>query len=535
MKLPRMERVGRLLPLATMAALAFSIAATGSQARTAAAPTLVVDNSFALDTVDPQRAFDPTSSIVVRAIYDTLFTYRKNDLAHPIPLLVRSWTSSGAATLTLRLRRDVHFADGTPLTSADVVFSLRRLVNLKGNPAFLLSGVKVSAKGAYTVVVRSSKPAAELRSILTTTSTGIVNSRLVRSHGGADGVDASAADKAEHWFNSPASAGAGSGPYVLQSYRPTSQVVLGANGNYWGSRKPPFRAVVIRNMSAGAQSINIRRGSHQIAVDLSADEAQRLKGDKRLRVALQPSPWTFYMFAHNDPQISSVTSNRRFQRAVRYALDYKGIRRVAGPGAIQAPGIIPSMIIGALPQKNAIKQNVAKARAELAASGVATQHVTLEYPSDLTINGVPFATLAAKVEANLRRAGFDISVAGSPVATLQPKFRAGHVAFGIWLWRPDYPDPADYIAFTPGQLIALHVGWPAGSDAAIEQLVARALVATAPATRRSLYQRIQLGLNARSPFIPLIQPTQAFVTTTDLANAIFSGVYVVDVTQISPK
>ena len=51
--------------------------------------------------------------------------------------------------------------------------------------------------------------------------------------------------------------------------------------------------------------------------------------------------------------------------------------------------------------------------------------------------------------------------------------------------RPDYPHPADYIAFTPGELIALHVGWPSGSDTAIEKLVARALVATAPATRRS--------------------------------------------------
>ena len=57
-----------------------STAANGSETRFAAAPTLVVDNSFALDTVDPQRSFDPTSWIVDRAIYDTLFTFRGNDL-----------------------------------------------------------------------------------------------------------------------------------------------------------------------------------------------------------------------------------------------------------------------------------------------------------------------------------------------------------------------------------------------------------------------------------------------------------------------
>jgi peptide/nickel transport system substrate-binding protein len=114
----------------------------------------VVDNSFAIDTTDPQRAFDPTASIVDRAVYDTLFTYRKNDLQHPVPLLVRSWTSRGARTFTFRLRRDVHFADGTPLTSADVVFSLGRLVNLKGHPAFLLAGVEASAQP-----VRAAHPA----------------------------------------------------------------------------------------------------------------------------------------------------------------------------------------------------------------------------------------------------------------------------------------------------------------------------------------------------------------------------------------
>ena len=57
---------------------------------------------------------------------------------------------------------------------------------------------------------------------------------------------------------------------------------------------------------------------------------------------------------------------------------------------------------------------------------------------------------------------------------------------------------------------------------------------TAPAARKSLYQRIQLEMNARGPFIPLIQPAQTFVATSDLAGAYFSGAYDVDVTQISP-
>src|SRR5439155_11802979 len=172
---------------------------------------------------------------------------------------------------------------------------------------------------------------------------------------------------------------------------------------------------------------------------------------------------------------STVTSNKQFQRAVRYALDYRSIVQVAGPGAIQAPGVIPSMFLGALKQKDAIKRNVAVAKAALAASGVGDQQVTLEYPSDLTINGVPFTTLAQKVQANLQAVGFDVQLAGAPTGTWLTKYRDGKMAFGLSLWGPDFADPADYLVFTPGQLGGVRAGWPKGADAAIERLAAKAL------------------------------------------------------------
>ena len=58
---------------------------------------------------------------------------------------------------------------------------------------------------------------------------------------------------------------------------------------------------------------------------------------------------------------------------------------------------------------------------------------------------------------------------------------------------------------------------------------------TAPAARKALYQQIQLKLNQSGPFFPLMQPTQVFVATTDLNNAVYNATYDVDVTQVSPK
>jgi peptide/nickel transport system substrate-binding protein len=182
-----------------------------------------------------------------------------------------------------------------------------------------------------------------------------------------------------------------------------------------------------------------------------------------------------------------------------------------------------------------VHQNLARARADLAASGVGEQSVTLEYPSDLTTGGVSFATIAEKVQANLQATGFHVRLAGSPVTTFQPKFRAGRIAFGLWLYGWTYPDPADYLVFMPGELIALHVGWARGSDPMVETLAGRAAVATTPAVRSSLYRRIQLAMNKRGPFFPLFQPAVAVVATSDLRGAGYSGMYGFDITRASPK
>jgi peptide/nickel transport system substrate-binding protein len=529
-------RVAWFIPIAVLVALACSVAAYGVNHHAAASSTLVIDNSFTIKTSDPQRAFDPTASIVDRGIYDTLFTYKGGDLAHPIPLLVKSWKASkDAKTYNIQLKQNVHFANGAPLTSADVVFSLRRLVNLKGNPAFLLGGVTAKTAGRYGLVLYSATPNTALPAILANPSTGILNSKLVIAHGGNAGATAAKTDKAESWLNSSASKGAGSGPYVLSSFSTTSQVTLTPNTSYWGSKKPAFSSVVLRNMVAPTQLINIQRGKHEIAIDLSSDQAKTLQGKKNLKVSLQPSTWVFWLFANDNPQLSSITSNKQFQQAVRYALDYKSILSVAGPGAIQAPGIIPSMFLGSLPQSEKVKQDLAKAKSALNASGAAGQEVTLEYPSDLTINGVPFTTLAQKVQANLNAAGFNITLSGAPTSTWLTKYRDGKMAFGLSLWGPDFPDPADYLTFAPGQLVGQRVGWPSGSDPSIEKIAAKLLVTTAESTRKSLYQQYQRELNQRGPYFPLMQPTQVFVSTTDLKNAVYNATYSVDVTQVSPK
>ena len=526
------SKAALIASLALVAAAAYA-ASTGSAAPSQ--DTLVVDRSFEIRTSDPQRAFEPTASIINRGIYDTLLTFKGADVSRPVPLAARSFRASrDAKTYTFELRRDIRFADGTPMTAADVVFSFRRLVNLKGNPSFLLGGVTTSARGTHTVVLRSKTPNTAIPAIVANTSLGIVNSKLARAHGATDGPGADKKDKAEKWFNSAASKGVGSGPYVLTEYSTTSRLVLDQNSRYWG-RKPAFERVVVRNMVAATQFINVQRGKHEVAIDLSAQQAQSLKGNSRLRVQTQPSTWVFWLFANNNPTISAATSNKRFQSAVRSALDYPSFAQLAGGGAIQARGIIPSMFLGSLPPRAAVKRDLTRAKSELAASGVGDQTFTLEFPSDLTINGVAFTTLAQRVQANLQDIGLEVELSGAPVGTWLDKYRSGKMAFGLSLWGPDYPDPADYLAFMPGELVGLRVGWKKGGDPALEQLAARARVTTSNAARAPMYRAIQNRLNRSGPYFPLIQPTQVFAATNDLQGAVFNPLYSIDVRLPRPS
>ena len=330
----------------TLVAAATAFLSASAWSAEAQTETLVVDRSFEIRTSDPQRAFEPTASIVDRAIYDTLLTFKGGDVSRPLPMAAQSFRASkDAKTYTFQLRRDVRFADGTPMTAADVVFSFRRLINLKGNPSFLLAGVKVSARGKYTVVLRSATPNTALPAIVANTSLGIVNSKLAKRNGATDAANADKADKAERWFNSAASRGAGSGPYLLRQYSTTSQIILDQNPRYWG-RKPAFERVVIRNMVSATQFINVQRGTHEVAIDLSAQQAQSLRNNSRVGVKTQPSTWVFWLFANNNPAISTATPNKRFQSAVRYALDYPLLRGARGRRRDSSPGDHPEHVPG---------------------------------------------------------------------------------------------------------------------------------------------------------------------------------------------
>ncbi|MEU0572069.1 ABC transporter substrate-binding protein [Nonomuraea sp. NPDC005983] len=516
---------------AVLLAGALALAACGSGGTQAPAAqsggkTLVIDTSFDLKTADPGRTYEPTGLIVGHATYETLLTFDGGDVTKPVPSLAESYElSKDGKTLTLKLKKGATFSDGSPVTADDVVFSLTRVRDMKGTPSFLLDGVDVAKTDDSTITLTSKSANPALPYILPNPALGILNSKVAKEHG----ATADAQDKAEQYLNS---ASAGSGPYTIESFNASSQVVLKANPKYYGA-KPVYDKVVLRNVEAATQKLNVQRGDSQVALNLSGDQVSGMPAN--LQVKKTASANVIFLLANQDSGVSKTTPNPKFVEAVRKGVDYAGLLELAGEGSAQAPGVIPSQLLGALPADQAVKRDVEGAKAALAASGVSNPTVKLEFPSELTVNGLSFQPLAERIQANLKEVGITVDLAPAPVTTALDNYRNGKEEMGLWYWGPDYPDPSDYLAFLPGKTVGLRAGWKKDAAKEIEAAGETAATAVGDDARKQAYADVQTKLNASGPFIPLIQPSQNIVTAASVTGLEYHPVWTVDVADLGAK
>ncbi|MFM7463511.1 MAG: ABC transporter substrate-binding protein [Actinomycetota bacterium] len=522
----------RVMGIVFSFALVSTVAVSGPVS--AAAKTLTVETVFQLTSTDPARSFEQTGNMINRALYETLLTYKGGDAATPVPGVASKWKVNANATeFTFTINPKAKFSDGTKITSADVVFSLNRLKNVKGNPSSLMNGITVSAPDAGTVVLTTAAPTPQVLAIVTSPALGILNSKVVKANGGTDAADAKDTDKALDFLKSQS---AGSGPYTLKSFNLTTEVVLVKNTKYWGTAAG-YDQIVVRNVPVNVQRLNAIKGTSSIAVDLSPDQAEGL-GSKVYVVEGKASNVFFIYLSQNKDfsEATKFTSNAKCVEAVRYAINYNKIVRYAGRGAVQAPGIIPSFFSGALKAKDAIKQDTARAKAAFDACGIGTTPVSIGFWGDGgAVNGLSFASLTALVDEDLRAVGFKTKLAGAPIAVSLPLYRGNQEEMGLWLWGPDWPDSTNYTeSFSPGTKVGLRMGWKAGSDSVIEELRARASTETDAKKRAALFRDWQLEMNKRSPLIPLVQPAAIVVSNKSVVGTSDHPIWKVNLAEVRP-
>ena len=195
--------------------------------------TLVYGGDFTdLITLDPGQSYEFSGGLVTDNMYETLVRFEGEDLSDLKPSLATEWDikeSSDSWKVTFKLRTGQKFSSGNPVTAEDVVYSVERVLALKGNSSFLYTDVAnikpgtTKAVNATTVEFTLPKTASpqSFLSLLTFNIGGIVDSVEVKKH-------VTNNDFGSGWLKTNS---AGSGPFMLKQWDQSQQVVLDANPN----------------------------------------------------------------------------------------------------------------------------------------------------------------------------------------------------------------------------------------------------------------------------------------------------------------
>jgi peptide/nickel transport system substrate-binding protein len=483
-----------------------------------------------IDT-DPSTAICDTCQIVFAATYQTLVTLA-NDNHTLVPEVATSWSANANHTVwTFKLNPKARFSDGTPLTSADVVFSLLRLKNLAGSASYLVSFMKgVTAPDPQTAVVTLTRPDWEFPNQMSATYTSVLNSKEVQANGGTDAANAPKTDHADHWFQSHS---AGSGPYELQNFTSGQQVTMIANPHYWGP-KPYFTRIVMKQtQTAASQAQLLQSGEANIAMQLNPVTAQSVQGQPGISVATFPSFNVLWIGMSSEPKNQYVQGpmTLKVRKAILAAVNYKQLETVLMKGDSKLQGSpIPNGFPGSaglpLPQTN-----VALAKKLLAQAGYPHGYkLTLSYP-EINAYGVDLGELAQLLQTQLKAAGITLSLNPATFAVNTTAWGGHKLPFELLYWAPDYyGSGVQYVGFfglvaggTMGALSSATSSSPPVVDPIEERYYEAALASSSQAQADHNFNLAGVQMQADPVAMPLFSPDIVMGYQTGIKGIGYSG------------
>jgi peptide/nickel transport system substrate-binding protein len=462
-------------------------------------------------TFDPAKVDDQESELVRYLTAGVLLRF--NRLTQQVePQLAQSWTlSADGKTLTFKLRPNLEFSDGSPLTAQDAAWSIRRvLLPATGAPVadefVASSGVTIATPDASTVVVHLPE----------------------RVEGIGKVFDEIAIEPA----NRPSEARVTAGPFVLAGYLRSQYVRLRRNPHFYlaGSGLPRASGVRLDILENPEQQIRLfERGQYDLIQTLPPDYFELLKRTSPGSVRdLGPSLNTEQMWFNQFPGAplpaweKSWFASRAFRLAIAQAIHRDDLARIAYLGhATPAYGFIsPANTAWYDANLSAPHTDVAAAKASLAQAGFRMNGAHLQ---DAAGHPVRFSILtnagnaarqkmATLIQQDLAALGIEVSVVALDFPALIERLMHTqdyeacllglenvdpdpNATTNLWLSSsPNHQwDPSEKTPATP---------WEAEIDRAMNlQATSQSL-----AVRKRAVDRVQQIVADQQPFIYLVYP-----------------------------
>jgi len=202
------------------------------------------------------KVFDPALATDAASLYaiDMVFTglVQLDDNLNLKGELAQSYSvASDGVTWTFKLKPNLTFSDGTPLTSKDVAYSINRALDpatksttagsylnlIKDSSKMLAGKIKtvigdsITTPDDNTVTIVTNKKAAYFLDALTYPTSYVIEKKLIDTYGNK--------------FADHLSSGiGGAGPFIVKQYTRGQQIVLVPNTHYYGN-KPQLKEVIL--------------------------------------------------------------------------------------------------------------------------------------------------------------------------------------------------------------------------------------------------------------------------------------------------
>jgi peptide/nickel transport system substrate-binding protein len=295
-----------------------------------------------VDSFNPFLGIEAESYEMWALMYDSMITYKPEDMS-PQPGLASDWETSGdGLTWTFTIRDDVTWSDGEKLTADDVAYTLNRI--LDGGPesatwgSYLTSVDTITATNPTTVEMQLSEPNAVLP---------LLPMPILPEHVWSDVSE----DEVKSYANEGDVVG--SGPFrLVEGTAGGATYRFEVNPDYWGTQ-PKIDEIVYTVYKADDPMVQaLKTGEIDFAEDVPALQLESLEGEDGIETILGSSP-SFDEIAFNAGSVDLETGDLigdpnpavmdpAFRYALGFAIDRERLAERVYQGAAE-PGdtIVP--------------------------------------------------------------------------------------------------------------------------------------------------------------------------------------------------
>ncbi|WP_144185699.1 ABC transporter substrate-binding protein [Elioraea rosea] len=476
----------------------------------AAAQDLRIGVRAGPEAIDPHYMALGNHAAALKNIFDPLVWVDENLQVQPG--LALSWSVVNDTTWEFKLRPDVKFHDGSPLTAADVKFSIERIPNVPGPDGGLViytrSIAGVDVVDDLTVRIRTNVPNAALPQDMTRLF--IVSSRIAR-------------DSKAPEFNSGRAA-IGTGPFRFVSWSPRGDLVMERVAGHWRGDAPWNRVTLVEISNDAARVAGLLSNRVDFVNYVPVSDITRLKRERNVSVFQGESIYTFMLYPDmredmSLPAMRMITDKQgtplprnpfrdpKVREALSLAIDRQGIAQSVFEGtAVVANQLMPNYMFGANPNPAPLRHDVARARALLAEAGYPNGFRFPLYCSSDRLPG-DGATCTALGQL-FARVGLEVQVNAQPRTVFFPARTRGDYPITMAGWGT-LTGEAGYALSSfvhckreGGRYGAFNVS--SYCNEAIDKIIAEAMGTLDDAKRRALFQEAQDKAVADGGQIPIV-------------------------------